>query len=68
MNRSVVTELLLHHFTAQNAVDELKAVIPSGERHEKLIQDYNELQQVIGSEGASYRFAKEMVNLLNQKK
>ena len=64
MQRTVVTELLLHNFTAENAAAQLRAVIPGGEKHSKLCEDYTQLQEAIGGDGASDRFAAEMVRIL----
>ena len=64
MQRSVVCELLLHNFTAENAAAQLRAVIPGGEKHQKLIDDYAQLRAAIGEDGASDRFAAEMVRIL----
>lgn len=67
MQRSVVCELLLHNFTAENAAAQLRAVIPGGEKHQKLIEDYAQLRAAIGEDGASDRFAAEMVRILKSR-
>ena len=67
MQRSVVCELLLHNFTAENAAAQLRAVIPGGEKHQKLIDDYAQLRAAIGEDGASDRFAAEMVRILKSR-
>jgi len=48
----------------QTAVKELRAVLPGGEKYDKLMSDYKELNETIGASGASDRFAEKMVELL----
>ncbi|MBR6495488.1 MAG: lipid-A-disaccharide synthase, partial [Rikenellaceae bacterium] len=64
MRRTVVTELLLHNFTAERAAAELLKAIEGGSGHQQLMRDYGALQETIGSDGASDRFAAEMVRIL----
>lgn len=64
MNREVVRELIQHDMTVENASEELRAIMPNGSKHSKMIADYHELRQIVGEEGASDRFAARMVELL----
>lgn len=65
MKREVVRELIQHDMTVENAATELKAIMKGGEKHDRMMTDYAELQAVVGGEGASDRFAARMVAILN---
>lgn len=64
MKREVVRELIQHDMTVENAATELKAIMKGGEKHDRMMTDYAELQTVVGGEGASDRFAARMVAIL----
>lgn len=64
MKREVVRELIQHDMTVENAATELKAIMKGGEKHDRMMTDYAELQAVVGGEGASDRFAARMVAIL----
>ena len=66
MKREVVRELIQHDMTVENAAEELRKIIESGEKHERMMADYAELQAIVGGEGASDRFAARMVELLKK--
>lgn len=65
MNREVVRELIQEDFTLEIAAEELRAVLPGGIKHGRIIQDFKELNAAMGVPGASERVAREMVRLLN---
>ena len=46
---------------------ELNAILPGGEKREKLLRDYKELRARLGDAGASGRIAREMVAELRKK-
>jgi lipid-A-disaccharide synthase len=50
--------------TVENASKELRDIMEGGAKHTKMVADYKELQRIVGSEGASDRFAARMVELL----
>lgn len=64
MGREVVRELIQHDMTVENASKELRNIMVEGAKHTKMVADYKELQRIVGSEGASDRFAARMVELL----
>lgn len=64
MGREVVRELIQHDMTVGNASKELRDIMEGGAKHTKMVADYKELQEIVGSEGASDRFAARMVELL----
>ena len=51
---------------AEDASEELKKIIEGGAQHDRMMDDYAELQAIVGSEGASDRFAARMVELLKK--
>jgi len=66
MDREVVRELIQKDMNRENAVRELKAVLPGGAKHDKLMADYAELRQAIGDPGASERVGAKIVELLKE--
>ena len=64
MDKEVVRELIQHDMTMENASKELRDIMEGGAKHTKMVADYKELQRIVGSEGASDRFAARMVELL----
>ena len=52
--------------TVEKASEELHKIITGGEKHERMMADYAELQAIVGGEGASDRFASRMVELLKK--
>lgn len=68
MNREVVRELIQTDFTPERAAEELRAVLPGGAKHERMMQDFEELRRLVGEPGASVRVAGEMARLLNEKR
>ena len=68
MDREVVRELIQEDFVPERAEVELRAVLPGGEKHERMVRDFAELREAMGEPGASVRVATEMVRLLNEKR
>lgn len=66
MNREVVKEILGYDVNERNILRELKAILPGGEKRDKMIGDYKLLNEKLGPSGASKRIATEMVSELNQ--
>lgn len=61
MNREVVKEILGYDVNERNIIRELKAILPGGEKRDKMIADYKLLGEKLGPAGASARIAAEMV-------
>ena len=61
MGREVVRELVCAKLDPQVAAEELRAILPGGAKRARMEADFRELQQLIGGKGASERFAKAMV-------
>lgn len=67
MDREVVRELIQEDFTPTVAANELRAILPGGTKHARMMQDFEALRVAMGEPGASQRVAAEMVRLLNEK-
>ena len=66
MGREVVREMVCAKLDMGAAAEELRAILPQGAKRAKMEADFRELQQLIGGEGASRRFAKRMVEELSE--
>ncbi len=64
MDKPVVTELIQHDFNEKNLRNELDSILTE-ERRTVLFEDYYELEEKLGSKGASARTASLIVNHAN---
>ena len=64
LGREAVKELVCAHLDISKAVSELRAILPEGCERERMLRDFDQLREMIGSEGASQRFAQDIVNTL----
>ena len=64
LGRESVAEVLQSSLDTTRAERELRAILPGGEKRERMLADFRELRTVIGGPGASDRFAARMVELL----
>ena len=64
LGRESVAEVLQSSLNTARAERELRAILPGGEKRERMLADFRELRTVIGGPGASDRFAARMVELL----
>lgn len=68
MDRTVVREMIGNQdFSIKNAVDELRAILPSGDKHERMLADFRELRKKLGEKGASARAAQTIYDKLTDK-
>ena len=63
LGREAIRELLHKHMTVENAVEELKAIMPGGSRRESVLQDYVLLREMIGEGEVSGKVAEKMIEL-----
>jgi lipid-A-disaccharide synthase len=61
MASEVVRELIQYDLKEKTVLTELKAILPGGERRERILSDYKILKDRLGPAGASGRIAREMV-------
>lgn len=64
LGREAVKELVCAHLDINKAVSELRAILPEGCERERMLRDFDQLREMIGGEGASQRFAQDIVNTL----
>lgn len=64
MGREVVKELVQYDLTEKKITEELKSILPEGNKRKMILQGYEELKEKLGPAGASQRVASEMVNEL----
>ena len=67
LGREAVKELVRAKLNIAEAEEELRVILEGGRERERMLNDFDELRRMIGSEGASYRFAEDIVNSLRQK-
>ena len=68
LGREPVAEVLQPNLDTTRAERELRAILPGGEKRERMLADFRELRTVIGGPGASDRVAARMVALLRAEK
>ena len=67
LGREAVKELVRAKLNISEAEEELRVILKGGKERERMLNDFDELRRMIGSEGASHRFAEDIVNSLRQK-
>ena len=66
-NKEVVTELVAHLMNEDNVRKELADILPGGSKRQKMLDDYEEMNRILGGAGASERAAKAMIDTLTKK-
>lgn len=66
LGREAVAEIIQSTLDTTRAEAELRAILPGGERRERMLADFDELKTIIGGPGASERFAERMVQELTE--
>lgn len=66
LGREAVRELVKARLDIDEAVAELRSIVVGGSQRERMLADFEELRAMIGGEGASRRFAKDIVNSLKR--
>ena len=64
LGRESVKELVRANLKMEEATRELRAILPNGTERERMLADFSELSTMMGGDGASMRFAKDIVNTL----
>ncbi len=67
LEREAVTEIIQSDLSVDRAERELRAIVAGGAKRDRMLADFEELRAVIGGPGASERFARRMVEELNDK-
>lgn len=63
--REVVQELVADRMTKANIIKYLREILPEGKGRQQMLDDYEELNGILGQSGASERAAKQMFSLLS---
>ncbi|MEG1672495.1 MAG: lipid-A-disaccharide synthase [Alistipes sp.] len=66
LERESVTEIIQSDLSIERAERELRAIVVGGAKRAQMLRDFDELRTIIGSAGASERFARRMVEELKQ--
>ena len=64
MNREVVKELIQMDCTSGNIEKELKTLLIGGSKREKMLQDFNEMEKILGKGGASEKVAQSLLKTI----
>lgn len=64
LNRESVKELVRANLRMEEASRELRAILPHGAERERMLRDFAELSMMMGGDGASARFAHDIVKRL----
>ena len=64
VDSEIVPELILDKMTKENIIKHLGNILPDGKARQQMLDDYEEMNQILGGPGASTRAAKEMINCL----
>ncbi len=67
LGREAVMEIIQSDLSVDRAERELRAIVAGGAKRDRMLADFEELRAVIGGPGASERFARRMVEELNDK-
>ena len=63
-----VKELIQYTLNEKNLVSELTAILPGGQKRDKILEDYKKVREILGPAGASERVAEDMVRILKSEK
>ena len=66
LNREAVKELIQQECNAAFIEKELSKIVAGGKNREKMLNDYNELEQILGAGGASKKIAHALLKTINQ--
>lgn len=65
--KEVVTELVADGMTVDRINQELKAILPAGDKRQQMLEEYDRIIDVLGKPGASERAAGQMIELLQKR-
>lgn len=65
LKREAVKELVRAKLDMAEAEREIRAILPNGSRRESMLEEFDVLRNMFGGDGASVRFARDMVDSLN---
>lgn len=65
VDREIVQELVADRMTRENIIQFLGDILPGGSARQQMLDDYEEMNRILGGAGASRRAAEEMLRLLS---
>lgn len=65
LQKEAVKELIQEKFTLDNLIVELKAILPTGNKIDQVLKDYNALKEMMGDENTSHKTAGLIVSRVN---
>ena len=68
IGRPIVEELVADRMNVNNLRHFLGRILPGGSDRQRMLDDYKEMNAILGGPGASERAGKEMVKLLSSEK
>jgi lipid-A-disaccharide synthase len=68
LDSEVVRELIQYKLNERNLKNELRSILPGGEKRDQLLAGYSRLKDILGPAGASARIASDIVNDLRTKR
>jgi lipid-A-disaccharide synthase len=67
-NREIVQELVADRMTVENIENSLAKILPPNPGRQQMLQEYDRMNQILGSAGASKRAATQMIECLKNRK
>jgi lipid-A-disaccharide synthase len=64
MKREVVKELIQSECTSENIKNEIKTILIGGSKRETMLQDFNEMEKILGKGGASKKVAQSLLKTI----
>ena len=64
LGRECVREIVVNKIDVEAVSEELRAILEGGSKREKMLEEFAELQAMMGGEGSSHRTAKDIVKSL----
>lgn len=64
LNRGAVRELVYAKLNIEEAAAELRSILKGGNKRDRMLSDFDQLRQLMGAEGASNRFAHQIVKTI----
>jgi lipid-A-disaccharide synthase len=64
LNREAVAEIVRKKIDIEDVVARIAAILPGGAERERMLKDFDTLKRMMGEEGASLRFAEDIVKSL----
>ena len=64
LNRECVREIVVNKIDLKASSNELRSILKGGSKRKKMLEDFAELQEMMGGEGSSHRVAQDIVKSL----